>query len=77
MLSITVKPRDEHNLLDRPATEPFPHLLHPFHNLVRFALRKVREPTYASPRVHDDDLTWASAVRCETRSLRGVDGDRE
>ena len=68
MLIITVKPRDEHNVLD-PPTELIAHLPHPIHNLVWFALRKVCEGTYALPGVHNDDLTWAPfvarAVLCE------------
>jgi hypothetical protein len=38
VLIITVKPRDEHNVLD-PTTELIAHLPHPIHNLVWFALR--------------------------------------
>ena len=49
----------------------------PIHNLVWFALRKVREGTHTLPGVHDDDLTSASAIRCESSGLRGIEGDRE
>ena len=69
-------PGNEHNVLDLP-TELIAHLPHPIHNLVWFALRKVREGTHTFPGVHDDDLTWASAIRCESSGLRGIEGDRE
>jgi hypothetical protein len=44
---------------------------------VWFALRKVPEDTHTLPGVHDDDLAWASAIRCESSGLRCIEGDRE
>jgi len=61
-----------HPILDlRPSelTELIPYLPHPIHNLVWFALPKVREATHTLPGVHDDDLTSASAIRCESSGL--------
>jgi hypothetical protein len=58
-------------------TEVIAHLPHPIHNLVWFALRKVREGTHTLPGVNDDVLAWASAIRCESSGLRCIEGDRE
>ena len=61
-------PGDEHNVLD-PPTEVIAHLPHPIQILCGLHCAKVREGSHTFPGVHDDDLTLASAIRCESSGL--------
>ena len=65
-------PGDEHNVLD-PPTEVIAHLPHPIHNLVWFALRKVREGSQAP---HDTCRDWRRPIeRIKTLRLHPVESE--
>jgi len=67
-----VIPGDEHNVLD-PPTEVIAHLPHPIHNLVWFAVRKVREGSQAP---HDTCRDWRRPIeRIKTLRLHPVESE--